>query len=148
MKKYGCDIFMKNLVNFLSKARYLLLLISTGISFWAYISILLYDFSIELLAYILPWCLLIGFGRVGILGLSRIKLLENPRFIDFNTVLFAGIGTLSSILLFGFSIINYYDKKFLLITAIVGCLAIGGNSRLYEIEKYNTKKIGKKFDKF
>ncbi|MBQ8267662.1 MAG: hypothetical protein IJZ21_04680, partial [Clostridia bacterium] len=139
---------MKSLVLFLSKIRYLLLLISAGISFWSYISILLYDFSVELLAYILPWCLLIGFGRVGILGLSRIKLLENPLFIDFNTILFAGIGTLTSILLFFVSIINFYDKKLLLLTAIVGCLAIGGTSRLYEIEKYNIRKVGKKFDKF
>ena len=139
---------MKKLIFFLSKTRYLLLLISTAISIWSYISILLYDFAIELLAYVVPWCLLIGFGRVGILGLSKIKLLENPVFINLNTILFAGGGTLLSIFLFCISVVKFYDEMLLLYTAVVSCLAIGGTLRLYEIEKYNIKKVGEKYDKF
>ena len=139
---------MKKLISFLSKTRFSLLLISTSISICSYICILLYDFTIKQFAYIIPWCLLIGFGRVGILGLSKIKLLENPLFIDLNTILFAGGGTLASIFLFCISVVKYYNEKFLLYTAVVGCLAIGGTLRFYEIEKYNTKKVGEKYDKF
>ena len=137
---------MLKIILFLKKIRHILLFFEISITIVATTIYLFNNFSITNLLSIL-----IAIGLFAAMGLDgpwnfkvQYRIFNTPEMQDLNTLLFCGVGFVALIVFAILFLILYYNETITLITIIIGGLAIGGTTNLYERRRYQDNRLPRK----